>query len=89
MFQGYNGALQSLPSVFIAFFAGPLSDSCARKPFIALSLGGYILLSAIFLVNSIWFYELKVGICFCSVPSRLSTSCLSACKTCLVATSSS
>ena len=60
--QGYNGALQSLPSIFIAFFAGPVSDSYARKPFIALSLSGYILQNAIFLVNSIWFQELKVGI---------------------------
>ena len=58
--QAFNGALQSVPAIVVAFFAGPLSDRYARKPFILLSIGGYIILNAIFLINAYWFYELKV-----------------------------
>ena len=58
--QAFNGALQSVPAIVVAFFAGPLSDRYARKPFILLSVGGYIILNAIFLINAFWFYELKV-----------------------------
>ena len=58
--QAFNGALQSVPAIVVAFFAGPLSDRYARKPFILLSIAGYIILNAIFLINSYWFYELKV-----------------------------
>jgi len=57
--QAFNGALQSVPAIVVAFFAGPLSDRYARKPFILLSIAGYIILNAIFLINSYWFYELK------------------------------
>ena len=35
-----------------------------RKPFILLSIGGYVLLNVIFLVNSYWFYELKVQLLY-------------------------
>ena len=59
-FQAFNGALQSVPAIVVAFFAGPLSDRYARKPFILLSIAGYIILNAIFLINAYWFYELKV-----------------------------
>ena len=60
-FQAFNGALQSVPAIVVAFFAGPLSDRYARKPFILLSVAGYIILNAIFLINAYWFYELKVS----------------------------
>ena len=60
-FKGYNGALQSLPTIFVAFFAGPLSDIFSRKPLILISLAGYVLLNVIFMVNVYWFYELKVN----------------------------
>ena len=59
--QGYNGVLQTLPAIIIAFFAGPLSDKYNRKPLLLFSLVGFILRETIFLLNSIWFYELKVG----------------------------
>ena len=59
-FQAFNGALQSIPAIIVAFFAGPLSDKFSRKPFIIFSLIGYIILNTVFLVNSYWFYELKV-----------------------------
>ena len=58
--QGINGALQSLPTIPVAFLAGPLSDKFSRKPLILFSLGGYFLLNVIYMVNCYWFYELKV-----------------------------
>jgi len=58
--QGLNGALQSLPTIVVAFFAGPISDRFSRKPLILMSLGGYLLLNIIYAVNAFWFYELKM-----------------------------
>jgi len=58
--QGLNGALQSLPTIVVAFFAGPISDRFSRKPLILVSLGGYLLLNIIYAVNAFWFYELKM-----------------------------
>jgi len=58
--QGLNGALQSLPTIVVAFFAGPLSDRFSRKPLILVSLGGYFLLNLIYAINAFWFYELKM-----------------------------
>ena len=59
--QGLNGALQSLPTIVVAFLAGPLSDRFSRKPLILFSLSGYVLLNFIYMVNAFWFYELRVG----------------------------
>jgi len=58
--QGINGALQSIPTIPVAFLAGPLSDKFSRKPLILCSLGGYILLNIIYMINAFWFYELKM-----------------------------
>ena len=58
--QGINGALQSFPTIPVAFLAGPLSDKFSRKPLILFSLGGYVLLNVIYMINAYWFYELKV-----------------------------
>jgi len=58
--QAYNGVLQSVPGIILAFFAGPLSDKFGRKPLLVFSLFGYLILSIVFLINSIWFDELKV-----------------------------
>ena len=41
-------------------YAGPLSDKYGRKPLILVSFAGYFLLNLVFLINSYWFYELKV-----------------------------
>ena len=51
-----------MPAIVVAFFAGPLSDRYSRKPFVLLSIGGYVVLNAIFLINAYWFYELKVQV---------------------------
>ena len=58
--QAYNGMLQSAPSIIFTLFAGPLSDTYGRKPLIISSLFGYLILNVVFLINSFWFYELKV-----------------------------
>ena len=51
-----------MPAIVVAFFAGPLSDRYSRKPFVLLSIGGYVVLNTIFLINAYWFYELKVQV---------------------------
>ena len=47
-----------------------------RKPFILLSIGGYVLLNVIFLVNSYWFYELKVQLLYPGQAEFLLFECL-------------
>ena len=59
--QAYNGLLQSAPVILFTLFAGPLTDKYGRKPLIVSSLAGYLLLNLVMLINSIWFYQLKVG----------------------------
>ena len=59
--QAYNGLLQSAPVILFTLFAGPLTDKYGRKPLIVSSLAGYLLLNVVMLINSIWFYQLKVG----------------------------
>ena len=58
--QAKSGILKSVPGIVFILFAGPLSDSYGRKLFLLLSLFGYISLNIVFLVNSIWFMELRV-----------------------------
>ena len=58
---------QSAPGIIFTLFAGPLTDTYGRKPLIISALLGYLLLDIIFLVNSIWFYDLKVN------PAQTST----------------
>jgi MFS family permease len=85
--QAYNGMLQSAPAIVFTLFAGPLSDTYGRKPLIISALFGYFVLNIVFLVNSIWFFELKVTILhtimerdFKRMP-RLNTCFLSVYKT--------
>ena len=40
--------------------AGPLTDKYGRKPLIISALLGYLILDIVFLINSIFFYQLKV-----------------------------
>ena len=59
-FQSVSSILQNAPGLIFALFAGALSDTYGRKPLIILPLLGFFLLNLVYLVNSIWFNELKV-----------------------------
>ena len=55
----YNSILQAVPGTIYLMVAGSLSDTYGRKPFIALALLGYVFNNTVFLINSIYFNELK------------------------------
>ena len=50
-----------MPVMMFVMIAGPLTDNYGRKPLILSALVGYLVLDLVFLVNSLWFYQLKVG----------------------------
>ena len=57
--QTTSRCIQSIPPLIYALFAGPWCDRNGRKPLILISLFGYILCQAVFLINTIWYHELK------------------------------
>ena len=61
MFEMYGDIMCQVPTVIYAILAGSLSDKFGRKPLMITSLVGYFLCNIVFLVNSFWFYELKVS----------------------------
>jgi len=58
--QSHSAMLQSIPGIIFTMFAGPISDTYGRKPLILIPLFGYFILNFVYLVNSIWFHQLKV-----------------------------
>ena len=52
--------LQSVPGIIFTLIAGPISDTYGRKPLIIFPLFGYFILNLVYLLNSIWFHQLKV-----------------------------
>ena len=56
-----------MPSIIFTLYAGPLSDRYGRKPLILVSFVGYFFLNLVFLINSYWFYDLKVTNIYASV----------------------
>ena len=46
--------------MLFVMIAGPLTDKYGRKPLIISALLGYLILDIVFLINSIFFYQLKV-----------------------------
>ena len=57
--QVISRVLQSIPPLIYALIAGPWSDRHGRKPLIVISIFGYVLANGAFLINTIWFHELK------------------------------
>ena len=58
--QSHSAVLQGVPGIIFTLFAGPISDTYGRKPLIIIPLFGYFILNFVYLVNSIWFHQLKV-----------------------------
>lgn len=57
--QLYSEIIQAVPGCIFTLFAGPWSDIHGRRTLMICSVFGYVLCNAVFLVNTIWFYELK------------------------------
>ena len=57
--QTLSKCVQAIPPLIYALIAGPWCDKHGRKPLILISLFGYVLSSAIFVINTIWYHELR------------------------------
>ena len=51
--------IQTIPVFLVVLIAGPWCDKHGRKPLIIVTIFGYAIANAVFLINSIWFHELK------------------------------
>ena len=57
--QRTSRIVQALPPLVYALVAGPWCDKHGRKPLIIISIFGYAIANTVFLINTIWWYELK------------------------------
>ena len=55
----YSRVLQAIPAGLIGLFAGAWSDKNGRKKIFLLALSGYLIYNVIFLLNFVFFYELR------------------------------
>ena len=51
--------IQAFPPFLYTLIAGPWCDKHGRKPFIIISILSYGISNTVFLINTIWWYELK------------------------------
>ena len=51
--------IQSIPPFLCVLIAGPWCDKHGRKPLIIITMFGYAIANTVFLINTIWFHELK------------------------------
>ena len=54
-----NSVIQGIPSFFYSLIAGPWCDKHGRKPLIIISILGSTVSTTVFLINTIWWYQLK------------------------------
>ena len=59
MLQAVNGVLQAIPAIIFSINAGPWSDTYGRKTLIVMATFGYVINNSIFIINSVYFDELK------------------------------
>ena len=57
--QTTSRMIQAIPPLVYSLIAGPWCDKHGRKPLIILSIFGYAIANTVFLINTIWWYELK------------------------------
>ena len=57
--QTISRVIQSIPSFLYPLIAGGICDKYGRKPFIIISILGYIISTSVYLISTIWWYELK------------------------------
>ena len=57
--QRTSKTIQAIPNILFPLIAGPWCDKHGRKPLIIVSIFGYAIANAMFLINTIWWYELK------------------------------
>ena len=57
--QTTSRIIQAIPPLVYILFAGAWCDNHGRKPLIVISIFGYAIANTVFLINTIWWYELK------------------------------
>ena len=57
--QTISRVIQSIPSFLYPLIAGGICDKYGRKPFIVIAIVGYTIPATVYLINTIWWYELK------------------------------
>ena len=54
-----GSVIQTIPPFFCVLIAGPWCDKHGRKPLLIITIFGYAIVNVVFLINTIWFHELR------------------------------